>query len=507
VSMMMMGTKPGKRGSYMWARKPVVPTPTAPTPIRTFYVDAASGSDGNAGTIGSPFQTIGKINTTATAGDLFYLKGTFTGTTSLGIGAASGTSSDWIQVAKWPGQSYTLNNGGGGSEYYSIDLSASYWWLSGGTVTPAASAYTAARWTAANHRLVDMTFSGEPRIGCQVYGADNVEFYDCAWSGSHGGTASAAEGNVGDIIMVGQGSDNFKLVRCSFDVRSYHGTVGIGSWSGAYVGADNAYIFDCYFRNTAAGGLWAGYGAASNTVVEWCTFEDMAIAQDATYPPASVEAILCQSPDSTIRFNTIRNGGGRAVLFSSYYFGGELQTCKRLKFHNNTITGCVGIGLYFGGGPTSNAATDLTDNIIENNVIWNNNTGAATEQNGFYESEWYPIFFNLFQNGTGVYGAGSLGGNIFRNNLIGRSTGDTKMMLLIRNFDGGGNIKYTKAQMESTFAGHANNISATDPLQVSSTDAHLQAGSPCIDAGYATSGVSYLGSAVDIGVYEYGGND
>ena len=40
----------------------------------TFYV-ATTGNDSNPGTIGSPFATIGKLNTVMAAGDIAYIRG------------------------------------------------------------------------------------------------------------------------------------------------------------------------------------------------------------------------------------------------------------------------------------------------------------------------------------------------------------------------------------------------------------------------------------------------
>ena len=47
----------------------------------TYYVDGASGLDTNPGTIGSPWKTINKANTTLVAGDTVYIRG---GTYSVG---------------------------------------------------------------------------------------------------------------------------------------------------------------------------------------------------------------------------------------------------------------------------------------------------------------------------------------------------------------------------------------------------------------------------------------
>jgi hypothetical protein len=63
---------------------------------------------------------------------------------------------------------------------------------------------------------------------------------------------------------------------------------------------------------------------------------------------------------------------------------------------------------------------------------------------------------------------------------------------------------YTLAQWRANSTNGDHSIVA-NPLFVSSSDYHLQAGSPCIDAGVVQSGVgqSIVGAAPDIGAYEF----
>jgi len=63
-------------------------------------------------------------------------------------------------------------------------------------------------------------------------------------------------------------------------------------------------------------------------------------------------------------------------------------------------------------------------------------------------------------------------------------------------------IDYCDLTMPSNATG-SNNLNNVDPLFISSTDFHLQPGSPCIDAGMDI-GLPYNGSAPDMGCFEYG---
>jgi hypothetical protein len=81
----------------------------------TYYVNGASGNDGNLGTIGSPWQTIHKANTTLVAGDKVYIRGGiyYVGqdeTTSEGIHPYhSGTDANhMITYAVYPGEKVNL---------------------------------------------------------------------------------------------------------------------------------------------------------------------------------------------------------------------------------------------------------------------------------------------------------------------------------------------------------------------------------------------------------------
>src|SRR5687768_221620 len=135
----------GSAGSGSTTRKPVVPTPSPPTPLRTFYVDAVGGSDSNAGTEALPFKTTTKINTTMQAGDRFYLKGEFTGERIGEATADTGTSSNPIQFYVWPGETAWLHCGGGVDGYPAIYCFAgiTYWWFNGIKVTPASGSTAA----------------------------------------------------------------------------------------------------------------------------------------------------------------------------------------------------------------------------------------------------------------------------------------------------------------------------------------------------------------------------
>jgi hypothetical protein len=519
----------GGPGGDGFARKPsggIYDTPTAPTPLRTFYVDfggvdgSGGGNDANDGlTPETAFLTIGKINSTATAGDRFICWGTSSGTLALGTATNSGTSGNPIQIVRRDGFGCHLNNGGSLSEYPPITFSErAHWWFQGFDVTrPTGAARAIQVYNSQNFTFVDVSLLGEYCGNFYLINCPDFRWYGGVINGSFGGTYANGDSNDGDVIWVTSGSDRFFMARVEIDVRSYHGTIGIGRVADGETEVYDAHIFDIYLRNTAAGGIWAGYGTARNTLLEWSTFEDMGTAPDPDFYTASRESILVQSWDSIVRYNTVRNSGIRAIFVSSYYYGGYLQKSVNCHVHNNTVVDCLGVALYLYAYVGVLAQTELAGNVFENNVFAHNATSTdpadAVEGNGYFGTGWHPIIVNLY-NCDFPWDNDSLAGNIFRNNLAMRTTADDGFLMIWKNPLSSppgtqGSQFYTLAEFEALFPECVGNIANTDPLLVNyaAGDMRLQAGSPCIDAGYPTTDVTFLGTAPDLGVYEYSTED
>lgn len=497
---------PGGQGSLL--RKPSYPTPEPPTPLRTFYVDAAGGSDSNNGSIGSPFQTIGKINSHAQPGDRFYLKGTFTGTTSLAGSGNSGTLANPIQVMKWPGETVLLNNGGGASENNPVGANnRHHWWLQGLTIQAAAGAYgprgIAIQWGSSNWTVIDCHLINNSLV---VISASDNRFYDCSITGTYGSEAD----NAGDFFDVSNGSHRNFFARLTVDGYARHSAGLIGNVQAGAATADDNHFFDCYFRNLGSGGpQFLGYSRRG--LMEWCTIVDSGTDASTQYYVGSKESVVITAPETVFRFNVLRGGATHGIFHQSYVFGGVLGRASECLVHHNVIYGHQGAGIYLYAGPTVNAQADLANNVFENNIAWDNQRGSQTEGRG-YLSGWNPIVCNLY-NTEFPWTSGSIAGNIFRNNCSARSTADTVFLGIWKNvsFGQGGNTFYSHANFESTFGsvGCVNNIAATNPLMVdpAANNFRLQSGSPCIDTGIARAGIGYLGSAPDIGAFEFGGDD
>src|SRR5438067_1944573 len=143
----------------------------------------------------------------------------------------------------------------------------------------------------------------------------------------------------------------------------------------------------------------------------------------------------------------------------------------------------------------------VRDNLIANNIFFRNN--------GFQQSgQFYTITITHYGNPTS-WPVGSLNGNRIQNNIVLRQPGSAGEVTVLRIRDGsqGGNLSYTLAAFEQTYATASGNLQV-DPMFTDEANRvfTLRSGSPAIDRGLAIAGVAYLGAAPDLGAHEYEGS-
>jgi hypothetical protein len=159
-------------------------------------------------------------------------------------------------------------------------------------------------------------------------------------------------------------------------------------------------------------------------------------------------------------------------------------------YENNLFINTEGPGFRISG----NNDNPIHNNIIKNNIIYNCGT-LINGESLVVEEDLYEATYN----------------NTFQNNLIDHpTTGQTcNFRGAVYDVDGFDNQSGTDGYVMS------NNISGNPLfLDVNNNDYHLQAGSPCIDAGTNSialfdldgNDIPYPGSAPDIGVYEFQAN-
>lgn len=230
------------------------------------------------------------------------------------------------------------------------------------------------------------------------------------------------------------------------------------------------------------------------------------LIHEADYSAADIPAIYLLGANHLISHNTIYNAGRHLIFmptqnsriqYNDLYNAGKLtKDCGILYefawdgqgtvihhnyVHDNLAKNYSGTGIYLDNGSK--------DYIVHHNVVWGNYTGIRLNT---------PSNFNLIYNNT-TYSNGNIGywGSGFSSDMYGD-----------RIFN---NIFTTAFTLPGTHIEGNNITSGTNPMFVNPTanNFKLQAGSPAINAGAVIPGITdgFVGSAPDIGAYEYGGTD
>ncbi|MBS5959029.1 MAG: right-handed parallel beta-helix repeat-containing protein [Clostridiales bacterium] len=230
------------------------------------------------------------------------------------------------------------------------------------------------------------------------------------------------------------------------------------------------------------------------------------LMHEADYSAADMPAIYLLGANHLISHNTVYNAGRHLIFmptqnsriqYNNLYNAGKLTNDCGIIYefgwdgngtvidhnfvHDNLAKNYSGTGIYLDNGSKGY--------IVHHNVVWGNYTGIRLNT---------PSNFNMIYNNT-TYGNGNIGywGSDFQTDMYGD-----------RIFN---NIFTTAFTLPGTHIEKNNITSGTNPLFVNPT-AHnfrLQAASPAINTGALIPGITngYVGSAPDIGAYEYGGTD
>lgn len=476
--------------------------PTVPSPLRTFYVDSATGNDiTGTGAIGAPWQTLAKINSTAIAGDQFNVRGTFAGTAEMIRPNVSGTATNKIHIRNWPGFQPLVTGYHTGND---VNI-----WLTGRThVVVEGLKFT--NGTCGNPCLLGDGTAGTSNIWIRncVFDGQNVSVIklnratDCRVEDCTISNVGPTSNNDHDGIFLQNGSDRAVIVRNTI-TNCNHAGMSIGSYqSSSELDSDAVVVAQNSIRNPWAGCLNVN-GKTTNVLVECNDLADAFTNSPITVSVGTKDNCLFQGRNGTFRYNRIWNAYRRGVSMETYAFAGYTQLCIGNKLYHNTIFDCGGAGMAM--GCNTDAIAGMLNNQIDNNLAYNvgQNWNAVEGTPG------------VQPNGVGFYiilntnpwpkpgGVQDLNGNIWRNNRFSRSGGFTAWFQIL----GAQRDSYTPAQWNA-LGTNVLNTDAGDPTFVSmaepNPDLHLQSTSNAIDIGYLEPNVAFSGVAPDLGAFEGG---
>src|SRR2546421_2924333 len=456
---------------------------------RVFHVDAAGGSDSvNGLSQGTAWRTWSKARRGETAGDTVVLRGTFTGDL---VPPASGTAAKPIIFTSYPGEMAVLDGGSvklDGRQYVVVERLAVVNAQSAPVVLNGSNFNTirdcqisnvgngsgqwghAIKMTNANDNVVD---------GCTITNIGNE-----------------AE-NTGDSIYLVDSSRN-KILNSTIR-NGGHSLIQVSSQQATTFSSDNVIAGNTLSNFYATGFLLSGM--SQRTLVEYNRISDSA-RNGVNWPRSN----LIASSYNTIRYNEIFDNAAGAIHIAAYVYQGSFgmdaignQIYQNVFYNNNQINDSVN-----NSGAIHLRESDgrsVRDNLIANNIFFRNK-GFISGGND------YAITITHYGNPTS-WPVGSLNGNRIQNNIILRQPGSAGEVTVLRIRDGsqGGNLSYTLAAFQQTYANASGNLQV-DPMFTDEANRvfTLRSGSPAIDRGLPIAGVAYLGTAPDLGAHEYEGS-
>jgi hypothetical protein len=468
--------------------------PTVPIALRTFYLNATAGNNLNDGlTPATAWLTLQKANNNAIAGDLFLLRGTFVNQWINPFN--SGTMTNKIAFKKETGQSAIIEIGNfdgainlGGRSHIVID---------GLEIRNVAFPVTLAGGTN-NIWLRNLYVHNSGQTLLRV--ANNIRIEDSVFTDI--GNPQTNEGDA--IILLADPDGNVAGNDHNLVVRNYFGNVGHAAYSDTLQGAsvgfnDNNIVAQNIFNNQWATNIAIG-GRAIGTLVECNEIKN---ASQNTPNPTLIyprPGIQYSGDNGIFRYNLIHDNKGDGLFVSGYVWAGtQAQFPENNHFYHNTVVNNGRAGLFIGlndNGNITGSNAFVRNNLFENNLFWNNS--GVDPANGLFgdimsdphlaNSPWANTFTDS---------------NIFRYNNISNVT---PIFMLHRSVALGGNlILNTVGDLQSNYNSSLwINNRQQNPLFTNSatSDYSLLSTSPMIDQGRLIPGVSFSGSAPDLGAIE-----
>jgi hypothetical protein len=434
--------------------------------LQADYYVATNGNDNNPGTITQPWKTWQKAFSTAQAGDLVYFRGgvyPYSGAVgSFGISAYnSGTADNWINFFNYPGEEPILDCSGlvpSGDFQRAISVfSKSYIHFKGLTVRNVHQLPYSGSGTGG-----DVTYSS----GIDTYWSHNIIYENM---------------NVHDVdgpCLTINGCDEIHVINsdawnCNDHLASHPGQNGVGFQGANNVPdfGENMYNTHIYFEGcrtwnfsdngfaspvvgyTEFKNCWAFDGGALTG--EGCGFKlGLGTLSDLVNPLSKLVVNCISANNGNYGFSPNNNQGN---VFNAHYY-------NNFAYHNGYKHYLLWWNQFFGCGFET---CDYTGNTPAPNEMYSNNIAYANEYRDMFEEKPYIHNHNSWDiNGIQVSNADFV-------------SLDVSQLYSPRNANGS--------------------------LPTNITFGHLKAGSDLIDKGVIIPGLSYSGSAPDLGAFEYSG--
>ena len=420
------------------------------------YYVSTTGNDNNDGTFDAPWKTIQKACNAVVAGDTVYIKaGIYKGKITI---PTSGTSSAYITIQNYNNDTVIVDGSSGSGD---------------GVVNISNKSYVRIK----GLEICNNT-SGDPPTGIYVSGSGSgIEIlsnkvHDIVSSqDAHGIAVYATSGtkSINDLVI--DGNEVYDCQLGSSESVVVNGNVDGFRITNNRVHDNNNIGIDCIgFEGTASSNDQARNGIVSgNTVYNITSKGNPAYGNDTCADGLYVDG----GTHITIERNRVYNCDIGIEVASEHLN----KVSDYITVRNNVVSGCGLYGLCFGGAGSRNGyAQNCT---FVNNTFYNNATTVQVQK-----TQNNVIANNIFYGGSTLR-EGTVGTNVFSYNVWY------------------GNSKPSGLSVTDKYI---------NPKFVSSSDYHLQAGSPGIDAGNTTNIVGtadyegntrIMGLSVDCGAYEY----
>lgn len=406
-----------------------------------YYVDAASGNDGAAGTRSAPWQTVAKVNRAALpAGSTVYFKagGSYDSKVLVPNSGAAGSPVTYTTYGTGAKPALTGFNATGKSWARASGLSFS----SGSVII---------NLTGADHVTVDdctiysTATKWSPPITIQKNASYN-RITNC--------TITQEAGNCDTINL--RGNADYNLIQGNtITVGGIHAAIDLEGHTGAGTAHYNIIRNNVITGTRGAGALITLQANSSYNVIEGNTLtgDDTTSRYCGTNRHARHQCMLkLVSKNNIVRNNVIKSypcKDSLGLTLEAYRAGGFANIASGNHVYNNVITGILvgGTPLFLGENGTGGKTFD---NIFKNNIIYNNG-GAHYQTN--VDGKWPSDTRNVQMR---VQASPSVYNNSFQNNLFYKA--GVSLVMWIR--DGYYSVAQAEALNPMLYSGNLQ----TDPL-------------------------------------------